>query len=88
MLGDIIVLFLRGGKLPNAFEVLNKLEQDENNIIGIPHVEALQLLLDTCISQNNAAAALVSICTGFNPFHSVNQNNHMEQRRYQIVDTF
>ncbi|XP_069669992.1 small ribosomal subunit protein mS39 [Periplaneta americana] len=52
VLGNIMILCLRGGKFDNALDVLNKLEKDQNNIVGIPTVEALQSFIDACVSQN------------------------------------
>jgi hypothetical protein len=67
MLGHIMLLCLRGGKFNQALEVLNKLEKDQNNIIGVPNIEVLQFFTDMCISQNKANEAIVSLT-----YHSTN----------------
>jgi hypothetical protein len=61
MLGDVMALCLRGGKFDRALAVLIKLENDQNSIVGVPNIEALQLFVDICISQNKTNEALVSL---------------------------
>jgi hypothetical protein len=61
MLGDIMLLCLRCERFDRALDVLNKLEKDQNNIVGVPNIEALQLFMDMCISQNKITEAVVSL---------------------------
>jgi hypothetical protein len=60
MLGDIMLLCLRCERFDRALDVLTKLEKDQNNIVGVPNFEALQLFTDMCISRNKITEALVS----------------------------
>jgi hypothetical protein len=60
MLGDIMLLCLRCERFSQALDVLTKLEEDQNSIVGVPNIEALQLFTDICISQNKITEALVS----------------------------
>jgi hypothetical protein len=61
MLGDIMLLCLRAGKFSRALEVLNKLENDQNSIVGVPNIEVLQFFTDMCISQNKTNEVIVSL---------------------------
>jgi hypothetical protein len=63
MLGDIMLLCLRCEKFSQALDVLTKLEKNQNSIVGVPDIQALQLFTDMCISQNKIAEALVSFNT-------------------------
>lgn len=61
MLGDIMLLCLRCERFDQALDVLTKLEEDQNNIVGVPNIEALQLFTDMCISRNKITEALKCI---------------------------
>jgi hypothetical protein len=60
MLGDIMLLCLRCERFSQALDVLMKLEKDQNSIVGVPNIEALQIFTDMCISQSKITEALVS----------------------------
>lgn len=55
-----MLLCLRCERFDQALDVLTKLEKDQNNIVGVPNIEALQLFTDMCISRNKITEALVS----------------------------
>jgi hypothetical protein len=61
MLGDIMLLCLRGGRFSQALEVLTKLEKHQNSIVGVPNIEALQFFTDMCISLNKTNEAIVRL---------------------------
>ncbi|PNF40197.1 hypothetical protein B7P43_G08271 [Cryptotermes secundus] len=61
MLGDIMLLCLRYERFDQARRVLTKLEKNQNSIVGVPNIEALQLFTDMCISRNKITEALECI---------------------------
>lgn len=55
-----MLLCLRYERFDQALHVLTKLEKNQNSIVGVPNIEALQLFTDMCISRNKITEALVS----------------------------
>lgn len=62
MLGDLMTVQLKSRSNQNAWEVMKKLMQSPQDILGIPTLESLKMFLDAAIDANNGAMALVSFC--------------------------
>ncbi len=61
MLGDLMTVQLKSGNNKNAWEVMRKLLQAPQEILGIPTLDSLRLFLDSAIDSNNGAMSLVSL---------------------------
>nr|CAD7269152.1 unnamed protein product [Timema shepardi] len=61
ILGDVMILCLRAGDFPKASMVLRKLDKEQQKVLGVPKLAALQLFLETCIANKDVTNAIVSV---------------------------
>lgn len=61
VLGNLISVSLFGNNIDKATEILKKLSTNQNEIIGVPDIQAIELFLNYCIENNNFNELLVSI---------------------------
>lgn len=59
MLGDLMTVQIKSGNNQNAWEVMRKLLQAPQEILGIPTLDSLRLFLESAIESNNGAMSLV-----------------------------
>ncbi|KAK7874266.1 hypothetical protein R5R35_006301 [Gryllus longicercus] len=58
ILGDMMTLLLRANQFKESCIILDKLNRSQQNIVGVPRVEVLQLFLDRCIQEKDVKAAI------------------------------
>nr|CAD7201210.1 unnamed protein product [Timema douglasi] len=65
ILGDVMILCLRAGDFPKASMVLRKLDKEQQKVLGVPKLAALQLFLETCIANKDVTNAIwcMQYCT-------------------------
>lgn len=61
MIGDLIVLLLRGEKFDKAIEVMSLLIQSPHLVIGTITTEYINEIFELCLTQTHVPAILVSI---------------------------
>lgn len=63
MLGNVMLLLLRGDKYDNACDVMDKCRKEQHRISGLLTIESLELFVKTSIEKENASKAV--ICTQY-----------------------
>lgn len=58
ILGDILLILARGGALEQAAEVFVKIDKSENELIGEPTPDALELFANLCITEKQPTLAI------------------------------
>ncbi|KAF2890733.1 hypothetical protein ILUMI_15440, partial [Ignelater luminosus] len=58
ILGDIMVLLLKNKDFERACIIMNKLDQDQQSVLGVPSFEALSLFVDNCIEMKLPSGAI------------------------------
>ncbi|ODN00431.1 Protein PTCD3, mitochondrial [Orchesella cincta] len=61
MLGDLMTVQLKSGSFKNACEIIKKLLQPSQDIIGIPGLDSLRLFLDSAIEADNGTMCLACL---------------------------
>jgi hypothetical protein len=61
LLGNLIEVCLFGDNIQNATEIIMKLKNNENEIIGVPDSQNITNFLNYCINKNYFNEILVSI---------------------------
>lgn len=59
-LGKILMLLLKNKEFEKACTVMEKLDKNQQNIAGVPKIEALSLFVDQCIEEKAPSKAIVS----------------------------
>jgi pentatricopeptide repeat domain-containing protein 3 len=59
-LGKILMLLLKNREFEKACTVMEKLDKNQQNIAGVPKIEALSLFVDQCIEEKAPSKAIVS----------------------------
>jgi pentatricopeptide repeat domain-containing protein 3 len=64
-LGKILMLLLKNREFEKACTVMEKLDKNQQNIAGVPKIEALSLFVDQCIEEKapSKAIACIQYCT-------------------------
>lgn len=65
MLGNLVKICLFGNNIDKATEIILKLNQNQNEIVGVPDSETIGLFFNYCIENNNFNELLVSITIFF-----------------------
>jgi len=60
MLGNLINVCLFGDNIDKATEIIVKLNNCQNEIVGVPDSHTMELFLSYCIDKNNFNELLVS----------------------------
>lgn len=60
ILGNIMVLLLKNKDFERACVIMDKLDQDQQSVLGVPDFEALSLFVDNCIDLKLPSRAIVS----------------------------
>lgn len=60
MLGDLITVLIKSGKYARACEIMKKLVQGPEDVIGVPSLDSLRLFLDAAIEEDSGSMSLVS----------------------------
>ncbi|RZF47261.1 hypothetical protein LSTR_LSTR004970 [Laodelphax striatellus] len=57
-LGYMISVLLNAGRFEKACDVLQKLDKEQQSVLGVPDIRSLQSFIDACLERNDATAAL------------------------------
>lgn len=61
MLGNILLLVSKAKEFEKACVILERLDKNQNSIVGVPKVEALIYFVEQCIEEKAPTKAIVSI---------------------------
>ncbi|CAL8089878.1 unnamed protein product [Orchesella dallaii] len=61
MLGDLMTVQLKSRNFRNACEIIKKLLQNNQDILGIPTLDSLRLFLDSAIEENSGSMCLACL---------------------------
>lgn len=61
ILGKILIVVLRNNDFERGYTVFEKLNREQQKIVGVPSFDALSLFVDHCIKNKSPSKAIVSL---------------------------
>lgn len=71
-MGNLIKVCLFGDNIDKATEIIMKLKNSQNEIVGVPDSQTISQFINYCIENNNFNQLLVSIWLNVNKSYNIN----------------